>query len=763
MKKSRLVVFGITLVTFLTIIACGSPWIAKNMRLGLDLQGGFEILYKISPLEGKTLPDMSAVAESINKRIDVLGVNEPEITVEGDDQIRVQLAGVKDADEARRIISTTANLSFHDVNNNLLMSADVLQEGGASIGTDQYGRYVVNLKIKDTDKFYEVTKAIAAKGSGENLMVTWLDFDAAKDSYATEKAKEKPGFISAATVSEGLNSAQVQISGNFTKEEATELKDLINSGSLPVKMTEEYTNAVTADYGMSAFSSTMIAGAVGVAAIMLFMILYYQLPGIISAITIAAYIFVVFLIYNLMGGVFTLSGIAALVLGVGMAADSNILTFERIRDSLYSGRSVKTAFYEGSSKSFVTILDAQVTTFISALILYIFGTGSIKGFATVLMVSTISTLLLIVFVAKFLLKLLVESGKLDGKLKFFGVKADRVPEVAKGQERFYFGKFEGFDFIGKAKYFIILTISVLVIGIGMMVYQGSSGNGILNLGIDFTSGTKLTVVGNEAIDANALKQQLSDLGINASSVKINGEGNKNATIFVKEAIETEKMNEVKASLKKTYQHDVNDNTVTPVVGKKLIKNAFIISILAWIGILIYISVRFKWDYAISGIIGLIHDMLIMIAFCAIFRLEVNTEIIAVLLTIIGYSINNSIVVFDRIRDNVKACRHEVITKDMYRGIVNEAIQRTATRSILSTFTTILPVGFLLFMGSGAISTFCLMLFIGIFFGAGTSLFIAAQLWYQIRIHYKPKKKVHKKKKKHKDELEEMVIPGMNDY
>lgn len=761
MKKSRLVVFGISIVTVVVMMIFGSPWIAKNMRLGLDLQGGFEILYKITPLEGKTLPDMTAVAESINKRIDVLGVNEPEITVEGDDQIRVQLAGVKDADEARRIISTTANLTFRDINDNLLMDASVLEEGGATLGTDEYGRYLVNLKVKDTEKFYEATKKVAAMGTGSNLMVTWLDFDETKDSYAAESKTEKPNYVSAATVKEGLNSNTVQISGNFTKEEATELKDLINSGSLPVKMSEEYTNAVTADYGMNAFESTMMAGAVGVIAIMLFMILYYQLPGIISAITIAVYVFVVFLIYNLMGGVFTLSGIAALVLGVGMAADSNILTFERIRDGLYSGRSVKTAFYEGTSKSFITIFDAQFTTFISALILYLLGTGSVKGFATMLIVSTISTLLLIVFVAKFFLKMLVDSGCLDGKLKLFGVKETRVPDVNKGEERFYYGKFAKFDFVGKARYFITVTISILVIGIGFMAFNGFNGNEALNLGIDFTSGTKITVVSDDAINASTLKDQLKDLGINTKSIKINGKGDTTATVFVKEAIETEKMDSVKASLKDIYHHDVNDNTVTPIIGRQLVKNAFLISILAWIGIMFYISFRFKWDYAISGIVALIHDLLVMIAFCAILRLEMNTEIIAVLLTIIGYSINNSIVVFDRIRDNVKANKHEVITKERYKEIVNDALQKTTTRSIISTLTTMMPVITLLLMGSNAINTFCLMLFIGLFFGAGSSLFIAAQLWYQIRIHHKPKK--HTKKKRKKEDIEEMIIPGMNDY
>ncbi|RHO34169.1 protein translocase subunit SecD [Amedibacterium intestinale] len=762
MKKSRFIVFGITVVTIFAIIAASFGSVKDGMKMGLDLQGGFEILYEVSPLEGKDMPDMSAVAESVNKRVDVLGVNEPEITVEGNNRIRVQLAGVKNADQARRVISSTANLTFRDVNDNLLMDASVLKEGSASVGYDEYGNPLVNLKLADQKKFYEVTKEVASKSEGENLMVAWLDFDEKTDSYAKEANAENPKFISAARVQEGINSTSAQISGNFTKEEAKELSDLINSGSLPVKMTEIYSDSVTADYGTDAFSVTMFAGAVGIGLIMLFMILYYRLPGVISAVTIAAYVFVVFVLYNLMGAVFTLSGIAALVLGVGMAVDSNILTFERIRDALYSGRSVRTAFYEGSSKSFITIFDAQVTTFISALILFEFGKGSVKGFATMLMVSTITTLLLIVFIAKFLLKQLVESGWLDDKRSWFGVKESNIPDVSKGQERFYFGRFKGFDFVGKAKYFIFTSLAVLVIGAGCMTFNGVKGNGIFNFGIDFTSGTKITVQSDTPIDKSTLNNQLKDLGIQANSIKINGENNQNATVFVKDAIKTEKMDTVKAELKKTYKHDVNENTVTPVIGKELVQNAVLISILAWIGVMIYISVRFKWDYALSGIVALVHDVFIILAFCAIFRLEVNTEIIAVMLAIIGYSINNSIVVFDRIRDQVKERRHETLNAVTYREIVNVALQNTATRSILSTFTTVLPVFCLLGFGSNAIFTFCLALCIGLLAGAGSSLFIAAQLWYQIRIHEKPKKaKKHKPRKK--EEKEEMIVPGLNDY
>ena len=758
MKKSRLIVFGICVITILTMIVTLAPSIRNGMTLGLDLQGGFEILYEVSPLDGQDMPEMSSVVSSVRKRVDVLGVNEPEITVEGDNRIRVQLAGVDNPEQARRIISSTANLTFRDVNDNLLMDATGLEEGGASVAQDQYGNYVVNLNLSDSNTFYQVTSQVAAMGSGQNLMVAWLDYEEG-ESYAAESRKEDPAYISAATVSEGINGDSAQISGNFTLESATELADLINSGSLPVQMTEIYSDVVSADYGMDAFSSTMLAGAIGVAAVMLFMICVYRLPGVISAITFAVYIFVVFLLYNAMGAVFTLSGIAALVLGVGMAVDSNILTFERIKESMYAGRSVKTAFREGSKDSFRTIVDAQLTTFISALILYIFGTGSVKGFATMLIVSTITTLLLIVFIVRFLLGLLVNSGYLDERYELFGVKKSDVPDVSKGEERRKFTKFKGFDFVGKAKYFVCTSLAVLVISIVCMGVNGFSGNGVMNLGIDFTSGTTLTIQSDAAIDQDTLESQLEELGLDPSSVKINGSESNIASVYLKDAVDADTMSTVKASLQETYGHEVTDNTVTPVIGQELVRNAVIISVLAWIGILIYMSVRFKWDYALSAIVALIHDVLIILAFCAIFRLEINTEIVAVLLTIIGYSVNNSIVVFDRIRDRVRAHRGR-IAKEEYRELVNEAIQATCTRSVFSTLTTMLPVIFLLFMGSGAIFVFNLTLLIGLIAGAGSSLFIAAQLWYHLRLREKPKKV--KKVKRSKKELDEMIVPGVND-
>lgn len=764
-NKNRLITFGITVVTLCVMVLAFAHDIQKGMNLGLDLRGGFEIVYEVKPLKGDDSKlDMAAVSSAVSKRVDVLGVSEPEITIEGENRIRVQLAGITDADAARKMISSTANLTFRDVNDKLLMDAKVVKEGGATVFY-QEGRPAVSLKIADSDKFFEVTTKVSKMTSGNNIMVAWLDFEEGKDSYKSELAKankgEQPKYISAASVNKGIDSDAI-ITGNFTVEEAQQLADLINSGALPFQMNEIYANVVSADFGADAFSSTMFAGTIGVIAIMIFMILYYRLPGIVSAISIVAYVFTVLAIYNLMGAVFTLSGIAALVLGLGMAVDSSVITFERIKDAMHCGRGVKSAFYEGTQKSFSTIFDSQLTTFISAIILYTLGRGSVKGFATMLIISVIATLIINVWFVRFLLKQLIDSEYVNDKVEWFGVKRENIPDVSKKQEQFYFGVGKTIDFVKISRYFITGSITVLIVSILFMGMNGVQGQGIFNLGIDFASGTKITITSNDSLTVEEVKDYFKKYDIKANEVKLSGEDNTIANVSIKEAIDSKKLTKIKKDIKKTYGHAANDSVVTPVIGKELVKNAVVISLLAWIGIMIYISFRFKWDYAVSGIVALVHDVFIILAFCAIFRLEINTEIIAVILAIIGYSINNSIVVFDRIRENVSKYKKNKISNEQYKEIVNDALQNTLVRSINSTITTIIPVIALLLLGSHAIFTFNFALLVGLIAGAVSSMFIAAQLWYYIRTHYTPKPKTKKKKVKKDDGPVEMTVYGIND-
>ena len=757
-KNSRLIVFALTVVVLLVTVLGFSKNVQDSMTLGLDLQGGFEIVYEVSPLiDGTELPEMSAVTTSISKRIDVLGVNEPEISIEGENRVRIQLAGVTDQEEARKIISTTANLTFRDVNDNLLADATILVEGGASLAYEN-GFVVVSLKIADQDKFFELTKNVSEMLSGNNMIITWLDFEEGVDSYLAEVQKENPKYISAASVNQGINGDAI-IKGSFTDEEARQLASLINSGSLPVKMTEIYANVVSAEFGLNAFSQTSFAGLLGVLGVMIFMIAIYRLPGVVSALMLTLYVFLTISIYNAMGGVFTLPGIAALVLGVGMTVDANVITFERIKDELLLGRSLLTAHKEGHHLAWRTIFDSQFTTFIAAFLMYMYGSGAVKGFATMLMVTIFSTLLINVFFTKFLLGLLIKSGKFDDKKTWFGVRKQDIPDLSKGEEKRYFGPFNRFDFVKLAKPFVTASLVVLVAGSLLGILNLAQGNGALNMGIDFTSGTKITVNSDVDVSEEDVIADFNGFGLDQFKVQLSGD--KTAYVTTNQILDRTKLDEINNVIEAKYGQEINDSVVTPVVGQELVRNAMLLSFLAWIFILIFITIRFEFDYALSTIIALVHDVLFVFAFFAIFRLEFNTELIAVILAIIGYSVDDSIVIFDRIRENVKNWSKPHISKEDYRAIVNDSLRATAQRSLYNTLTTLIPVIFLISLGSGAIFTFNIAMLVGLTAGAYSSIFIAAQFWYWMRVHRKPRV-VKAKPKSKNNEPEELTIFGIND-
>ena len=377
---SRKVVFTSLFLTIVVVLICFLfvP-LFNNLKFGLDLQGGFEILYKAESIDGSKMNSekLTATYKTLSKRIDSLGVSEPEIIIEGNDKIRVKLAGVSNPDEARSQLSTVATLSFRDVDDNLLMTSDVLKAGGAKIGQDSSGRPAVALSVKDKDKFYEVTSKISSNESGKNLIVIWLDYNDLMDSYSKEGGQcgtSGSNCLSAATVSQGFAS-DVIIQGNFTQEEVSNLVDLINSGSLPSKLTEISSNTVGASFGEKTLQTTLTAGIIAIAAIMLFLIVIYHFAGFISSISMLLYTFLVFGTFWVVGGVLTLPGIAALVLGIGMAVDSNVITFARIKEELLSGKSLPSAFREGSKESFSAILDSNITTLLPDLAALIAATS----------------------------------------------------------------------------------------------------------------------------------------------------------------------------------------------------------------------------------------------------------------------------------------------------------------------------------------------------------------------------------------------------
>lgn len=423
----RIVAFFLVIVVLGASMSTTTKGILNDIKLGLDLQGGFEVLYQVEPLKDGpkiTEKDVAATANALLNRIDVLGVNEPVIEVEEGNRIRVQLAGVDDEASARKLLSTEANLTFRDADDNLMLDGNDLKEGGANDSFDQNGAPIVSLQLKDANKFAQVTQDILAKAPN-NVLVIWLDFEEGVDSFKEEVSKEKPKFISAPQVSKVLNTSEVQISGSFTVEETKNLAGVLNAGALPVKLTEVYSTSVGAQFGEHALSSTVNAGIIGALLILLFLMFYYRLPGIVANLTLVVYVYLNLLVFDWINGVLTLPGIAGLVLGIAMAVDANILTAERIREEIRIGKTVKQAFEEGTKSSWSAILDANVTSLIAAVVLFYFGTSSVKGFATILIISILVSFITAVWGSRVLLGLLIRSGYFDNKIGWFGVRSSK--------------------------------------------------------------------------------------------------------------------------------------------------------------------------------------------------------------------------------------------------------------------------------------------------------------------------------------------------
>ena len=388
MKKSfikRISVFFVVIALFSLVYI---P-LFKDLKFGLDLKGGFEVLYQVKRSDGKKLTsnDMSSTYDILKRNVDSLGVSEPEITMEGNDRIRVKLAGVTDIEGARKVLSNVANISFRDINDNLLMDSSVLS--GAKLSYDDSGKPAISLKVKDNEKFLEATTKVSKKKSGSNIMVIWYNFEEGVNSYTKDKdtcGSDNSMCLSAATVSQGFSS-DVIITGNFEKEEAEALASSINAGSISTKLKEISSQNVNASYGKGVLEKTFMAGLIGIILVILFMSILYKFSGFIEGLLLILYMLIVMGIFWLVGGVLTLPGIAALVLGIGMAVDSCVITNERIKESLLNNNTLKTALKEGISESWSSIFDANITTLIVAIVLFIFGESSIKGFATMLMIT----------------------------------------------------------------------------------------------------------------------------------------------------------------------------------------------------------------------------------------------------------------------------------------------------------------------------------------------------------------------------------------
>ncbi|MEC2076749.1 protein translocase subunit SecDF [Metabacillus fastidiosus] len=720
-KRGRLIGFFLIVLLIGSIIGLNTNKATSNILLGLDLQGGFEVLYEVKPANKGDKIDKTALlstVQALNERANVLGVSEPNIQIEGNDRIRVQLAGVKDQNEARKILSTQAELTFRDYQDKEMLNGSDLKQGAAKLSFDENGKPSVGVTLKDASKFKKVTEEILANAPN-NQLVIWLDYQEG-DSFQKEIAKPNPKFISAPNVGQVFNQTDVSITGQFTVKEANDLANLLNAGALPVKLKELYSTSVGAQFGEQALNSTVLAGIIGIALIFLFMLVFYRVPGIIAVITLSAYLYLILQVFDWMNGVLTLPGIAAIILGVGMAVDANILTYERIKEEIKLGRTVRSAFRAGNRRAFTTIFDANITTILAAGVLFFFGTSSVKGFATMLILSIIASFFTAVFLSRILLGLLVESRLLDKNYGYFGVKKKEILDIADTTDDTVAPtRFDKVDFLKHRKKFFALSGIIMIAGIAsLLIFK-------LNLGIDFSSGTRIDIMSNETLTTEQVKADFKKLNIKDTNVVLSGDKT-DAAVRMVGVLKQDEIAQLKSYFKEKYGSEPNVSTVSSTVGKELARNALIGVLIASVGMIIYVSIRFEFYMALASIAALLHAAFIIIAFFSFTRLEVEVTFIAAVLTVIGYAINDTIVTFDRIRELM--AKRRVRTVADLEAIVNRSLQQTFTRSVNTVLTVVFAVIAILIFGSESIQNFSIALLVGLIAGVYSSIFIAAQLW-----------------------------------
>ncbi|SEQ15430.1 protein translocase subunit secF /protein translocase subunit secD [Virgibacillus subterraneus] len=750
-NRGKIVAFFLIVLIFAGTIGSTITGIAKDVNLGLDLQGGFEVLYQIEPVDEGEETDrelLESTVRILNERVNRLGISEANINIEGEDRIRVQLAGVENQGEARELLSTSARLTLRNVEDEVLLDGSDIQEGSAKQDFNQKtNQPIVTLQLKDASKFGEITSNLAAKADPmvpypqkKNLLVIWMDYQEG-DSFAEEVKKEDPKYVSAPKVDETLNTTNVMINGDFTVESAQRLADIINAGSLPVNMTELYSNTVGAQFGEEALNKTVFAGVIGISLIFIFMIAFYRFPGLIAVINLSIYIYLILLVFELMNGVLTLPGIAALILGVGMAVDANVITFERIKEEIREGKSLLASFKAGTANSLRAIVDANITTMLAAAVLFIFGTSSIKGFATMLIVSILVSFITAVYGSRLLLRLWIKAKFLKNRPAWFGVKKKDIKDIADVSEvepKIFNRKVNVVQH--RKKFFIASASMVILGGISLGIFQ-------LNPGIDFTSGSRIQLAAEDTLDTEAIKNSLEELDLEAKSVVPAGDNGENVILRYDEVIDEDRISEVQTYFQENYNANSSVSVVSPVVGEELVKNALYALAIASIGMVIYVTLRFELFFGLTAIIALIHDVFFVLAIFSLTRIEFDVTIVAAILTVIGYSINDTIVTFDRIRENLRKKKRIKSFKEL-AGIVNKSLVQTFTRSINTTLTTMIAVLAFLFLGAQPITGFAIALAVGLLIGTYSSLFLASQLWLVWRgKNIKDKPVVFAKKKK----------------
>ena len=690
---------------YVSIFGIGSMNSAKDaLKYGLDINGGVYVVMEAqTDLEGEELRSlMEQTRAVIDNRVNQMGVAESSVTIEGSDRIRVEIPGAEDADEAIKAVGKTAQLKFVLADGSLVVDGSHVKD--AQIATDG-SHYKIELEFdsEGASLFEEGTRTAL------NKTVTPSIEGMTADQIAIVLDDE---IIVHPNVQQVISGGQCEVTGGYTKEEASTTAALIRGGALPVDLVEVQSSVQAASIGADALDKSIIAGAIGIGIIFILMIVFYGLLGLVADIALMLYIAMFIWSMSLFNVVLTLPGIAALILSIGMAVDANVIIFARIKEEICAGKSIRVSVQAGFKNALSTVLDAQITTLIAAVVLYEVGTTSVKGFALTLMIGIIISIFTAVIITQLFISLLAESKKFS-KNKYFGVNEDGTPKQFLHKT---------FSFIRHRKVFYIISAGIIIIGFAVTFVRG------MNYGIDFTGGTMIQVDLHEQVAISEVEEAVKEYDLNPSII-YSGEGNEQVVIKTIEALDTDQRAEVVKTLEENF--GITDEDVLaseqfgPSVGDELKLNAVKAVAIASVGMLIYIIFRFKsWKYGLSAIAGVVHDVLLVIAFYGIFGFTVNNPFIAAILTLVGYSINDTIVIFDRIRENTGLYR-----KAGLEANIDNSINSTLNRTIMTSLTTLVVMIPLCIMVSSSIREFIIPLMVGIIVGCYSSIFVCSPLYY----------------------------------
>ena len=711
MKKSKAaVILAVILAAFVGLayyasIILSSTGVGEDMSipLGLDLSGGVSITYQVVD-ENPSAEDMSDTIYKLQKRVDSYST-EASVYQVGDDRITVEIPGVQDANQILEDLGNPGSLEFQMPDGTVFMTGDMVADAQAATQTDTYGNkeYVVALKL--TDEGAKIFGEVTSENIGKNLPIV---YDGETISYPR--------------VQTAITGGEAQITGMADFEEAETLATQIRIGSLSLQLSELESSVVGAQLGSQAISTSLKAGAIGLAIVMVFMIIMYAVPGIAASLALAIYTTLVIATLYLFEITLTLPGIAGIILGIGMAVDANVIVFARIREEIATGKSVQTSMKIGFQKAMSAILDGNITTLIAAVVLMALGSGTVKGFAYTLMIGIILSLFTAMVVTRYILY----------SLYALGLKSEKL--YGRAKER------KSIDFIGKKAVFF--TISGIIIAAGLIsmgVHSATEGKA-LNYGLDFMGGTSTTADFGKDMTIEDIENDIvpyvekvtGDSDVQATKV----EGTTQVTIKTR-TLSLDERQELEDTLAENCDVDastITSQSISSTISGEMRSDALKAVIVSCIFMLLYIWFRFKdIRFAASAILALVHDVLVVITVYALVRISVGSTFIACVLTIVGYSINDTIVIFDRIRENL-ALKTGKQTAEELREVANKSLTQTLSRSINTSITTFIMVVMLYILGVASIRDFSLPLMAGLVCGAYSSICIATELWYVMKVH-----------------------------